>query len=128
MTATGSNLQRCFSSDAPSESFGQNEDLIVLPMFVTMASNACHILEAALEQMDDMIAGKSYSPHYLKNTAASFVIAGLRGYEKCGLTCIQIEILDSQVRKGDQPVLFCNGSDIFLVLVRVINQKLWYLR
>lgn len=39
-----------------------------------------------------------------------------------------VEILDSQVRKGDQPVLFCNGSDIFLVLVRVINQKLWYLR
>lgn len=84
MTATGSNLQRCFSSDAPS-TFGQNEDLIVLPMCVAMASNACHILEAALEQMDDMIVGKSYSPHYLKNTAASFVIAGRHGYEKCGL-------------------------------------------
>lgn len=52
-------------------------------MFVAMASNACHILEAALEQMDDIIAGKSCSPHYLKNMAASFVIAGLHGYEKC---------------------------------------------
>uniref|UniRef100_H3D8H7 PPFIA binding protein 2a n=1 Tax=Tetraodon nigroviridis TaxID=99883 RepID=H3D8H7_TETNG len=37
-----------------------------------MASNACHIVEAALKQMDEMIAGKSSSAHYLKNTTASF--------------------------------------------------------
>lgn len=69
-----------------------------------MASNACHILEAALEQMDDIIAGKSYSPHYLKNTDASIVIAGLHDYKKCGLSTIQIDNLDSKVRKGYQPV------------------------
>uniref|UniRef100_A0A674N435 PPFIA binding protein 2 n=1 Tax=Takifugu rubripes TaxID=31033 RepID=A0A674N435_TAKRU len=42
-----------------------------------MASNACHILEAALERMDDIIAGKSsgFFTHYLKNTTASLVIA-----------------------------------------------------
>lgn len=71
----------------------------MLPMFVAMASNACHILEAPLEQMDDIIAGRSYSPHYCKNRAASFVIAGLHGYEKCSLT--GISNLHSQVGKGD---------------------------
>lgn len=96
-------------------------------MVVAMASNACHIVEAALDQMDDIIAGQSFSPHYLKNTAASFVIAGLHGYGKCGLTCIQIDILDGQVRKGDQPVLIICGSDIFLIVVGVIKLKLWYL-
>lgn len=60
-------------------------------MTVAMASNACHILEAALEQMDDIIAGKSYSPHYLKNKDASFIIAGLHDYEKCGLSSISEE-------------------------------------
>lgn len=29
-----------------------------------MASNASHMLEAALEQMDDIIAGKSFCFHY----------------------------------------------------------------
>lgn len=74
-------------------------------MIVAMASNAYHILKAALEQMDGIIAGKNYSPHYLKNTDASFVIAGLHGYEKCSLTSIQTENLDSWVRKGRSPYL-----------------------
>lgn len=40
-----------------------------------MASNASHMLEAALEQMDDIIAGKSFCFHY--RYTAQFVIAGL---------------------------------------------------
>lgn len=94
-------------------------------MVVAMASNACHIVEAALKQMDEMIAGKSSSAHYLKNTTASFVIAGLHGYGKCSLTCIQIHILDGQVGKGDQPVLIICGSEIFLIVVGVMKQELW---
>lgn len=34
-----------------------------------MASNASHILEAALEQMDEIIAGKSFCFHYLETDA-----------------------------------------------------------
>lgn len=94
-------------------------------MFVAMASNACHILEAALEQMDDIIAGKSCSPHYLKSIA--FVIAGLHGYEKFSLTCIQIENLDSQVGKGDQPVLLL-GIVTYCWFWLGLSKKLWYLR
>lgn len=45
-----------------------------------MVSNACHIVEGALEQMDDIIAGKSYAPHYLKKMADSFFVAGFHGY------------------------------------------------
>lgn len=70
-TATGSNLQRRFSSDAPSTLGPESGSYRAADTFVAMASNACNILEAALERMDDFIAGKSYFIHYLKNTTAS---------------------------------------------------------
>lgn len=84
MTATGSNLQRSSSSDAPSTLGPDSGSYRAAYTFVAMASNACHILEAALERMDDIIAGKSsgFFTHYLKNTTASLAIAGLHRYER----------------------------------------------
>lgn len=94
MAATGSHLERRSSSDAPSALGPESGSYRAAYTFVAMASNACHILEAALERMDDIIAGKSYFTRYLKNTTASLVIAGLHRYEKCGLRGIQRKTIE----------------------------------